>query len=180
MLNESEIRKTITVMKPDNQLFEIRVIYSNKAMYSGYFQNADALMRGFDELRNFGDCNIYITLNSLNPACYDRTQKDRFEKNSKTSTSDNDVVGYDWLMIDLDPKRPAGTSSTDEQIQKAKAKGNEIFQFMRNLGFDKPLFGFSGNGVHLLYRIRLKNSDENKKLLEKSLKTLNMLFQRMK
>lgn len=176
MLNESEIRKTITVMKPDNQLFEIRVIYSNKAMYSGYFQNADALMRGFDELRNFGDCNIYITLNSLNPACYDRTQKDRFEKNSKTSTSDNDVVGYDWLMIDLDPKRPAGTSSTDEQIQKAKAKGNEIFQFMRNLGFDKPLFGFSGNGVHLLYRIRLKNSDENKKLLEKSLKTLNMLF----
>ena len=39
MLNESEIRKTIALMKPDNQLFEIRVIYGNKALYSGYFQN---------------------------------------------------------------------------------------------------------------------------------------------
>ena len=86
------------------------------------------------------------------------------------------MIGYDWLMIDLDPKRPSGTSSTDEQIRKAKEKGNEIFRFMRDLGFEKPLSGFSGNGVHLLYRIRLKNSDENKKLLEKSLKTLNMLF----
>lgn len=176
MLNEKEIRKTIALMKPDNQLFEIRVIYGNKQMHSGYFRNADDLMRGFDELRNFADCNIYITLNSLNEACYDRAQKKMFVKNAKTTTSDIDVVGYDWLMVDLDPVRPSGTSSTDAQIQKAKDKGNQIFQFMRNLGFNKPLFGFSGNGVHLLYRVRMKNNDENEKLLEKSLKTLDMLF----
>lgn len=176
MLNESEIRKTIALMKPDNQLFEIRVIYGSKAVYSGYFQNGESLVQGLNRLGNLRDSNIYITLNSLNPACFDRTQKNRFEKNAKTSTSDKDVIGYDWLMIDLDPRRPAGTSSTEEQIQKAKAKGNEIYQFMRDQGFDKPLCGFSGNGVHLLYRIRLRNNDENKKLLEKSLKTLNMLF----
>lgn len=176
MLNEKEIRKTIALMKPDGQLFEVRVIYGNKAVYSGYFTNADDLMRAFDELRSFGDCNIYMTLNSINPACYDRVQKNRFEKNAKATTSDNDVVGYDWLMIDLDPKRPSGTSSTDEQIEKAKNQGNKIYQFMRNLGFSKPLFANSGNGVHLLYRIRLKNSDENRKLIEMSLKTLNMLF----
>ena len=176
MLNEKEIRKTITLMKPEGQLFEVRVIYGNKSMYSGYFTNADDLMRAFDELRNFADCNIYMTLNSINAACYDRIQKNRFEKNAKATTSDHDVVGYDWLMIDLDPKRPSGTSSTDEQIEKAKEQGNKIYQFMRNLGFSKPLFANSGNGVHLLYRIRLKNSDENRKLIEMSLKTLNMLF----
>lgn len=176
MLNEKEIRKTIALMKPDGQLFEVRVIYGNKAMHSGYFTNADDLMKAFDELRNFGDCNVYITLNSINVACYDRIQKNRFDKNAKTTTSDNDVVGYDWLMIDLDPKRPSGTSSTDEQIEKAKEQGNKIYQFMRNLGFSKPLFANSGNGVHLLYRIRLKNSNENRKLVEMSLKTLNMLF----
>lgn len=176
MLNEKEIRKTIAIMKPDGQLFEVRVIYGNKTMYSGYFTNADDLMRAFDELRNFADCNVYITLNSINEACFDRVQKKRFEKNAKTTTSDNDIVGYDWLMIDLDPKRPSGTSSTDEQIKKAKEQGNKIYQFMQNLGFSKPLFASSGNGVHLLYRIRLKNSDENRKLIEMSLKTLNMLF----
>lgn len=176
MLNEKEIRKTIALMKPEGQLFEVRVIYGNKSMYSGYFTNADDLMRAFDELRNFADCNIYMTLNSINAACYDRIQKNRFEKNAKATTSDHDVVGYEWLMIDLDPQRPSGTSSTDEQIEKAKEQGNKIYQFMRNLGFSKPLFANSGNGVHLLYRIRLKNSDENRKLIEMSLKTLNMLF----
>lgn len=176
MLNEKEIRKTIALMKPEGQLFEVRVIYGNKAMYSGYFTNADDLMRAFDELRNFADCNIYMSLNSINAACYDRIQKNRFEKNAKATTSDHDVVGYDWLMIDLDPQRPSGTSATDEQIGKAKEQGNKIYQFMRNLGFSKPLFANSGNGVHLLYRIRLKNSDENRKLIEMSLKTLNMLF----
>lgn len=176
MLNEKEIRKTIALMKPEGQLFEVRVIYGNKAIYSGYFKNADDLMNAFDELRNFEDCNIYMTLNSINAACYDRIQKNRFEKNAKATTSDHDVVGYDWLMIDLDPQRPSGTSSTDEQIEKAKEQGNKIYQFMRNLGFSKPLFANSGNGVHLLYRIRLKNSDENRKLIEMSLKTLNMLF----
>lgn len=176
MLNEKEIRKTIALMKPEGQLFEVRVIYGNKAMYSGYFTNADDLMRAFDELRNFADCNIYMSLNSINTACYDRIQKNRFEKNAKATTSDHDVVGYDWLMIDLDPQRPSGTSATDEQIGKAKEQGNKIYQFMRNLGFSKPLFANSGNGVHLLYRIRLKNSNENRKLIEMSLKTLNMLF----
>lgn len=176
MLNEKEIRKTIELMKPNSQLFEVRVIFNNKAMYSGYFNDADSLMAAFRELNVQGECNVYITLNSINPACYDRQQKNTFCKNAKITTSDNDIIGYDWLMIDLDPKRPSGTSSTNEQIEKAKEYGNKIYQFMRNLGFAKPLFANSGNGVHLLYRIRLKNSDENRKLIELSLKTLNMLF----
>lgn len=176
MLNEKEIRKTIELMKPNSQLFEVRVIFNNKAMYSGYFNDADSLMAAFRELNVQGECNVYITLNSINPACYDRQQKNTFCKNAKITTSDNDIIGYDWLMIDLDPKRPSGTSSTNKQIEKAKEYGNKIYQFMRNLGFSKPLFANSGNGVHLLYRIRLKNSDENRKLIELSLKTLNMLF----
>lgn len=176
MLNEKEIRKTIELMKPNSQLFEVRVIFNNKAMYSGYFNDADSLMTAFRELNVQGECNVYITLNSINPACYDRQQKNTFCKNAKITTSDNDIIGYDWLMIDLDPKRPSGTSSTNEQIEKAKEYGNKIYQFMRNLGFSKPLFANSGNGVHLLYRIHLKNSDENRKLIELSLKTLNMLF----
>lgn len=176
MLNEKEIRKTIELMKPNSQLFEVRMIFNNKAMYSGYFNDADSLMAAFRELNVQGECNVYITLNSINPACYDRQQKNTFCKNAKITTSDNDIIGYDWLMIDLDPKRPSGTSSTNEQIEKAKEYGSKIYQFMRNLGFSKPLFANSGNGVHLLYRIRLKNSDENRKLIELSLKTLNMLF----
>lgn len=176
MIDEKEIRKAISVLKPDNQLFECRVIYNNRATYSGYFRSADELLRGMDGIRDFSDCNFYVTLNELNSACYDRSQKGRFEKNSKATTSDNDVIGYQWLMVDLDPRRPTGTSSDANQIEKAKSKGNKLYSFMKNLGFEEPVMGFSGNGVHLLYNLRLRNSDENRQLLKKALETLNMLF----
>lgn len=176
MLNEQEIRKTIQMMKPDNQLFEARVIYGNKSMYSGYFRDAETLIKAFQNMYNLNDCNVYMTLNSLDDACFDRMQKNYFEKNAKTTTSDHDVVGYDWLMIDLDPKRPSGTSATDIQVDMAKRLGNKIYSFLRSLGFEKPLTASSGNGVHLLYRIHLKNEQDNVKLLDKCLKTLNMLF----
>ena len=176
MFDEKQLRKTIALMKPDGQLFEVRLIFNNKAMFSGYFTGADELISAFRELNVQGECNVYITLNSINPACYDRQQKNIFCRNAKITTSDNDIVGYDWLMIDLDPKRPSGTSSTDEELQEAKELGNKVFQFMRNLGFSKPLFANSGNGVHLLYKIRLKNTKENQELVKNCLKTLGMLF----
>lgn len=176
VIDEKEIRKAINVLKPNNQLFECRVIYNNRATYSGYFKGADELINGMNGIRDFADCNFYVTLNELNSACYDRSQRGRFEKNSKATTSDNDVIGYQWVMVDLDPRRPTGTSSDDGQIEKAKAKGNKLYAFMKNLGFEEPVMGFSGNGVHLLYAVNLNNSEENKMLLKNALGTLNMLF----
>lgn len=175
MFDKQEITKAIAIMKPDNEIFEIRIIYENKKVYSGYFDNAEILVRELAKQPK-GNCNVYITLNTLNDACFDRSQKNVFEYNSKATTSDNDIVGINWLMVDLDPKRPAGTSSTDEQIQKSKDLGNEIFDYLRKLGFEKPLVASSGNGVHLLYRVQLLNCKENVQLLEKCLKTLNILF----
>lgn len=175
MLDKQEVTKALMLMKPNNQLFEVRVIYENKKVYSGYFSDSETLVKELTKQPK-GNCNVYITLNELNEACYDRSQKNKFELNSKATTSDNDVNGLDWLMVDLDPKRPAGTSSTDEQLDKAKKLGNDIYNFMQKLGFEKPLLASSGNGVHLLYRVCLKNSKENVQLLEKCLKTLNILF----
>lgn len=176
IVNVTELRKALLVLKPDNQLFECRVIYNNKRTYSGYFKSVDILCRAFDEIPDFLDCNIYFTLNEINEQCYDRAQKDRFIKNADATTSDSDISGYDWLLIDLDPKRPTKTSSTAEQIEKARNVCNKIIQFLQNVGFEHPVIGFSGNGYHLLYKLWMKNSAENKKLIEMCLKTLNMLF----
>ena len=177
IIDESEVRKCIALMKPNNEAFEIRIIYGNKLTYSGYFNSADALMTAFDrDVQDYADCNIYMTVNALNDGCMARDQRNRFLRNPKATTSDKDVTGYEWLFIDLDPERPSGTSSTDSQLAVAKDIGNKIYVFMKQIGFNKPLMAYSGNGVHLMYRIRLQNNDENKKLVEKSLKTLDMLF----
>lgn len=177
IINDSAVRKTIALMKPEGQLFEVRVVYDDKRTLSGYFRDADTLMAAIDrDIRDYAGCNFYITVNSLNDSCYGREQHDRFIARPKATTSDKDVAGYDWLFIDLDPVRPTGTSSTDAQLSAAKQSGNKVYAFMRKLGFSKPLMAYSGNGVHLMYKVYLDNNDENKKLIEKSLKTLDMMF----
>ena len=176
IINAYEIAKAINLMKPNGQLFECRMIYNSKRMYSGYFRSSESLLSAFNDIDDFGNCNIYITLNDLMPQCYDRSQRDKFIRNSDATTSDNDVNGYDWLLVDLDPRRPTKTSSTDEQIEMARILCGRIMQFLDNVGFEKPIIGFSGNGYHLLYKLFMKCNTENKKLLEMCLKTLNMLF----
>ena len=46
IINELEIRKTIQILKPGNQLFEVRVIGDRKPL-SGYFKNADTLIQNY-------------------------------------------------------------------------------------------------------------------------------------
>ena len=84
MIDESEIRKAISILKPDGELFEVRVMYSSKQMYSGYFKSADDLITALNrDVREYAKCNMYITLNALNEACYSRDQSNRFIKNIK-------------------------------------------------------------------------------------------------
>ena len=173
--DEQEIKKTISVMKPDGQLFEVRVIYGSAPALSGYFTDADTLI---DNLRriNHRDCNVYITLNQINKACYSRTQRNEFYKSPKTSTKDNEIDGYDWLMIDLDPDRVTGVSSSEEELAAAHALGNKIYLALKNLGFEKPICADSGNGVHLLYKISLNNNADMTALVKRCLQALDMLF----
>ena len=66
MINESEIRKAISILKPDDQLFEVRVIYNNKQMYSGYFKSADDLIKALDrDIREYANCNMSVSYTHL-------------------------------------------------------------------------------------------------------------------
>lgn len=171
---ENEIRKAIALMKPDDELFEVRVI-SGKQNLSGYFKNAETLMNALRTI-HFNQCNVYITLNQIKEECYSRLQRDQFVKGASATTSDNDIQCYDWLMVDIDPSRAAGTSSSDEEIALARAKGNEVYAYMRKLGFEEPISAFSGNGIHLLYYIGLESNADNKDLVKKCLMALDLLF----
>ena len=174
--DENEIKKTIALMKPNGQLFEVRMLEGTK-IYSGYFTDANTLVNCLrrEDLRNR---NVYITLNEIASGCYGRKQHDCFIqiRNKEPTTGDKDIVGYDWLMIDLDPERPSGTSSTDAEMAEAKVLGNKMFIALKNLGFENPLTAYSGNGVHLLYRIQVANTPERVALISKCLKVLDVLF----
>ena len=89
MMEVNEIRKTLACMKPNNSLFELRVIGSGKPL-SGYFRDADVAIRELKK-QNLRNANVYITLNEVENACYSRMQRDVFMQYSKASTSDTAI-----------------------------------------------------------------------------------------
>lgn len=174
-INEEQIRKTIEILKPDNELFEVRILGgSKKNVLSAYFDNADDLLEQLDRIDPRGK-NIYITLNALKDELRAREQAGRFVQNSQT-TSDGEVTSYKWLFIDLDPVRATGISSSKEEFEKAKKLAIKVYDYMNGLGFEKPVKAISGNGFHLLYRINLENNPDNVKLIDRCLKVLATLF----
>lgn len=173
-MNEITIRQWYDTFKSGEELVEVRIVdNAYKRTYSGYFTDINTLL---NEIRKYDNCNIYFTLNAINPACYDRGQHDRIVTKPKSTTSDNDIVGRDWILIDIDTKKPSDTNSTDEEKEMAKEVVNNVFKFLRDEGFEKPVVCDSGNGFHLLYKIAMKNSNENTTICKEFLQVLDMLF----
>ena len=169
----SKIKQALEVLKPSNQLFEIRIL-KGKMTISGYFTDVDALEKALTKVDLRG-ANVFYTLNIIDPTCYNREQRDRFVQ-SKTTTSDGDITAYQWLLIDLDPVRKSGISSNDEELREAHNRGIRISTYLRDNGWPDPIEALSGNGIHLLYAISLSNNKENTQLIERVLKALALIF----
>lgn len=172
-LDESEVYKWFDILKNNKELVEIRLIGSNK-IGSGYFTDAHTLI---EAVRPYTDSyNCYFTLNTINPACYSREQKDKIVLRPKNTTQDSEILCRNYVLIDLDPKRPSGVCSTKEESMKAYEKGKEVTKFLMDNGFYEPIVVFSSSGMHLYLKCALINNDENTKLVKRFLNAISMLF----
>ena len=176
LINETELRKALSIVH-GNSLFEIRALKKTpKRTLSGYFRDVDtavkALMSNNIDLRGF---NVYMSLNEIQPECYDRSQRDRITI-PEVTTNDDVIMTYKWFFVDLDPVRLTDLSSTDEQIDKAKRVAKRILAHLKSIGFEDPVIAMSGNGIHLLYRIALANNIDNEHLIQKCLQALSLMF----
>ena len=175
MINEEELRKALNILKPDGTLFEIRCLKkSPKRTLSGYYTDIDTAVTDLmkQDLREF---NVYLTLSEINPDCYSRRQKDHMIIPENT-TNDENILAYNWLFIDLDPVRLSDISSSDAELEEAKRIGRKVYSYLQQIGFEEPITGMSGNGIHLLYRIYLRNTEENKELIQRCLNALSLMF----
>lgn len=175
IIDEEELQKTINVLKPEHQLFEIRVFGADKRkVISGYFTDCDTLISALNTI-DPRDKNLYFTLNKVNAAVYARSQHDKFIANVNT-TSDPEIDRYEWLFIDLDPERITNISSSDSELAAAEKLKNEVKKHMTSIGFSEPVEAMSGNGYHLLYRIDLPCDETHKQLMNDCLVALASLF----
>lgn len=162
------------VFKGGSQLTEIRLIASDGKTASGYFTNPDIMIEAVRPYIN--DYSVYFTINSINPDCYGRPQRDKIMLRVKNTTTDGEIIGRDWVLLDLDSKRATGVNATEEQLGCAKKKANEVYKFLRDNGFNEPVVICSGSGVHLYLRCALLPTEENNALIKRFTQAMSMLF----
>ena len=175
MIDKSEIYKWWHIFKRDSELVEIRFLSGNKTA-SGYYKNIENLVRDVERMDAEDKFQIYFTLNCIEESCYSREQCEKVVWKPKNTTTDNDIKGRYWILIDLDPKRPSGTSSSNEEYEKAHIKAVEVYRYLMDMGFYEPVVCSSGNGWHLLLPCKIGISAETNEVVNKFLKVLSMLF----
>ena len=162
------------VFKGGNQLTEIRLIASDGKTASGYFTDPNVMIEAVKPYIN--DYSVYFTINSINPDCYGRPQRDRIMPRVKNTTTDGEIISREWVFLDLDSKRASGVNATEEQLSNAKNKANEVYKFIKDNGFYDPIVICSGSGVHLYLRCALLPSEENNALVKRFTQAMSMLF----
>lgn len=157
--DKDAIRSALKVLFDPADVVELRSLPSKgpKRTDSGYFDanHWDDLADNAVCLSESGDA-VYTTLNPVVPQLLSRCSN-RIQSYAKSTTTDKDVIRRRWLLTDLDPVRPSGTSATDAQLKAAENKASEIYRYLAGIGWPKPVTAMSGNGYHLLYAIDLPN-----------------------
>ena len=173
-MNEATIRQFYDIFKDNHELVEIRVLDPNtRKTYSGYFTDIETLLSA---IKPYDKCALYFTLNKIDDACYSREQHDKISTKVKATTSDNEILSRKWCLIDVDCEKPSDTNSTNEEKELAKVVVNNVYKFLRDEGFEKPVICDSANGYHLLYKQDMQSTPANTEVMKKFLQVLDMYF----
>ncbi len=165
----------------DGSVVELRI----PKVGSGYYQDYETLA---EDIQFFGTgeavklssrkhkiSGVYYTLNPCHPQLLGRAEN-KFIEWLKDTTGAKSVLKRRWLLIDADPVREVGISSTKEEKQDALGVMKNVVTYLGEHGWATPLKADSGNGYHALYRIDLPNDQDSTNLVKAVLKTLSDLF----
>jgi hypothetical protein len=178
----SRILEAARVLFSQPQVIELRAIFKNGRVDSGYFDDLSLLTDAAATLDKRADVTgVYWTLNPVNPDCLHRAKNHVCEWISKSkggaTTSDKEILERRFILLDFDgAKRPAGISATKEELRAAKRKAIQTAKFLSTKGWDSTIAAMSGNGYHLLYRTKLPNDQRSAELVKKLLVSLSLLF----
>lgn len=161
----------IQLLHESNDIIEIRSI-DPKPVISGYFRaDSPAIIA---EISKYPRRTFYQTMNCVKPACYAREQHEQLIERPKETTSDNDISGYQWILVDADPVRPSGVSASKDEKEQARRVAGMAMKKLMAMGFSEPVVADSGNGYHLLFKIHA--SKEDRQIIADFLSVLDMWF----
>jgi len=172
----AELERAFSAFIAPGQVFEVRLLHHNrKRVDAGYF---DMPMHAATAIAALQDqyAGIYFTPNPVDPDLAARSYN-RISAWATLTTMDNHILKRTWLLIDIDPTRPTGISSTQQELENALKLGNTIASALEfGYNWPRPYINVSGNGCHLLYHIDEPNNEDVRDAIQVFLKTLDGRF----
>ena len=177
-----EIKRTIKLLHLPGDVTELRAIRKNGYIEAGYFDDFDKMAKEAYRLSESGQIvAVYLVPNEGDKALLSRAANRMYTANDgkKDTTADKDIIKINWVLIDADAKRPAGISSTDAQHEAAIKMIYDIRDYLIGLGFNSIsiIVADSANGGHILVRVNLKPTTENKSLIKSCIAALKARFE---
>jgi hypothetical protein len=174
--DRNQIDGAIRILFEPDQVVEVRVPGKFGAL-SGYFADHEKLAKAIKRLSDESvQAGVYITLNPCHKGVLARRAGNSLHTDVKETTSDADIIGRRWLLIDFDPTRPSGVSATTPEKRAAWETKLAVRTWLHRQGWAQPVVADSGNGFHLLYRVSEPNDEVTKQLFRKCLAVLSQRF----
>lgn len=179
----AKVKEALELIHPAGEIFEIRTIKKipgqKSVIRSAWFEDATTAANTLSKEYLEGT-QCYMTLNPLKqetPKIYaDHGSPSTFYNRYK-NTADIDVDTRKWILIDIDPIRPTNTSSNEQELQDSYKVAGKIFQYLHtDHHFAEPLVVMSGNGYHLLFKVKMRANAENTAKVESLLHLLGEKF----
>lgn len=172
----AELERAFSTFIAPGQVFEVRLLHhNNKRVDAGYFDHPSHAATAICAL-NEQYAGIYYTPNPVDPDLAARSYN-RISPWAKLTTMDNNILSRRWLLIDIDPERPSGISSTQTELENAFKVATTIANMLEfECGWPRPFINISGNGAHVLYKIDEPNTEEVRDAIHRFLQTLNGRF----
>lgn len=160
---------------------EVRFLKTSYGIVSGIFStDEDGAEELAEQVQAMGleRVSMYHTINKLSDEyvnnCIANGNLNKLIKNAQTTTKDSDIGEIRLIMIDLDPKRDSGVSSTDEEKDTAKTLLADMVNDLNGAGLGFPAYVTdSGNGYNAYYPVSFPNDKEHNKLIADFIKCLS-------
>lgn len=164
--NRKEMARTLDVLFEPDDVIELRCLKAASAPKTQCF-SGDMREKLIESavLANVAGWQCYVQLNERDPSA-----------GLAGATSDALIVRRRWILIDVDPERPAGTSAAYGEAAAANQLAFAVFEWLRGQGWPAPVIADSGNGTHLLYAINQPNDAATLGLVKRVLEALHEKF----
>lgn len=171
----AELERAFATFTSPGQVFEVRLLHGNKKRVdAGYFDLPAHAATAIAAL-NEPYAGIYFTPNPVAPDLAARSYN-RIQAWASLTTMDPHILRRNWLLIDIDPIRPTGISSTQAELEAAVKMACTIANMLEFEGWPRPYINVSGNGAHVLYHMDEPNTEEVRDAMQTLLRTLNARF----